>query len=182
MKTQIKADFTDVFAKLNGLEQAAKEHLPRSMAVAGGTVIRDEAKARAPVFDGSTALTSGKNKDRPPVPGLLRDAIYLAFADKRSALSIGLATYSVAWNAAKAPHGHLIEFGHWRINKIMKDKDGNWHPTKERLSAPKWVPAVPFLRPAYEAVGQRAVQAMLDRGQVRLAEIMANPESLKAYK
>ena len=45
-------------------------------------------------------------------PGQLRDAIYHVYADQLS--SDGHAVYRVSWNAKKAPHGHLIEYGHWR--------------------------------------------------------------------
>lgn len=161
----------DVQSALKGIDSFAaqlKEHLPRSMAVAGGKVIRDEAKQRAPKQS-----------------GLLAKSIYVAYADKRSKPSDGLAVYSVAWNSKTAPHGHLIEFGHWRYNKIV-----NGFPQKSRISGkksargpqnhsgpgalqkPVWVPASPFMRPAYDAVAQTSVQAMLDRGQVRLGEIM----------
>lgn len=181
MTAGIKTDFSSALAGLERLGQAGKEHLPRSMAVAGGKILRDEAKALAPVYDGSSAMASGSTVDDPRKPGQLRDAIYLAYSDSRSSPQIGQATYSVSWNAAKAPHGHLLEFGHWRINKLIKGKDG-WHPSKERLSAPKWVSAHPFLRPAYESAGQMAVKAMLDRGRVRLAEIMANPKQIETGK
>ena len=178
MTEGFKVDLSDAFAGLDALGQAAKEHLPRSMAVAGGQLLRDEAKLRAPVYDGASALASGDTVKNPRTPGQLRDAIYLAYSESRSIPQIGQATYSVSWNAAKAPHGHLLEFGHWRINKLVKGKDG-WHPTTERLPSPKWVSAIPFLRPAYEARGQDVIAAMMERGRVRLAEIMANPELLK---
>lgn len=172
----LKFDFSEAIDRLGGLAAAAKNHLPRSMCVAAGEVFRDEAKARAPVYDGGTALLGGANVKRPPVPGLLRDAIYLAFADRRSQLEAGRAVYSVAWNANKAPHGHLLEFGHWRYNQIRGS-----YPKTERLPAPKWVPASPFLRPTFDAVGQLAVAAGLARGQQRMTEILANPDLLGEY-
>lgn len=171
----IKFDFEEAFSRLDGLAEVAKEHLPRSMAVAAGTVFRDEAKARAPVFDGSTALKGGANTTKPPLPGLLREAIYLAYSDRRS--YPGRATYSVAWNAKEAPHGHLLEFGHWRYNVIH-----GGYPKETKLAEPKWVPAYPFLRPAYGAVGAIAIQAALDRGEQRLGEVLANPALLEQYK
>lgn len=176
-ETGLKVDFSEVFARLDGLAGVAKEHLPRSMAVAAGKVFRDEAKARAPIFDGSKALKGGANVARPPRPGLLRDAIYLAYSESRSLPQTGVATYSVTWNSAKAPHGHLLEFGHWRMNVIR-----GGYPRTERLENPKWVPAHPFLRPAYDAVINIAIQAGLDRGRERMAEILANPALLDQYK
>lgn len=174
----IKFDFEEAFKRLDGLAAIAKEHLPRSMLVATGKVVRDEAKARAPVESGT-----------------LREAIYLAFAEDRSLPQIGQFTYSVTWNASKAPHGHLLEFGHWRYNR--PDGKGGWmkslkpglsrgdgeasHDGPGKEPVPVWTPAHPFLRPAYDAVINIALQAGLDRGRQRMAEILANPAILEQY-
>lgn len=161
----ITFDFEEAFKRLDGLAAIAKEHLPRSMLVAAGKVVRDEAKARAPVKDGT-----------------LREAIYLAFSENRSYPEAGQFTYSVTWNAAKAPHGHLLEFGHWRTHAVYLGKDGNWYSDPKRpLDNPKWVPAHSFLRPAYDAVISIALQAGLDRGRERMAEILADPKILEQY-
>ncbi|MBV2180775.1 MAG: HK97 gp10 family phage protein [Castellaniella sp.] len=172
----IKFDFEEAFKRLDGLAEVAKQHLPRSMLVAGGKIVRDEAKARAPVFDGSTALAGGSNVENPPRPGLLQGAIYLAYSEARSVPDAGRHTYSITWNASKAPHGHLLEFGHWRYNAIQ-----GGYPKGQKLSAPKWVPAHPFLRPAYDAVINVAMQAALERGRQRMDEILANPAILEQY-
>lgn len=177
VESAIKFDMQDALKSLDALGAAAKAHLPRSMAVATGSVFRDEAKARAPVFDESTALKGGANVKRPPKPGLLSQAIYLAFSDNRSFPSEGRFVYSVSWNSAKAPHGHLLEFGHWRYNVIR-----GGYPTKERLEKPVWVAAHPFLRPAYDAARQRAIQAGMERGRERTAELLANPALLEQFK
>lgn len=152
---------------LEKLVGPARESLARSMAVAGGTVLRDEAKARAP-------RKSGK----------LASSIYLAYRDSESTGTVVM--YSVTWNSSKAPHGHLLEFGHWRYNKIV-----NGYPQKSLINGkrsgrgpqdhggpgakvpPVWVPADPFLRPAYDARGGFALQAMLQRGRERLPELLA---------
>jgi len=176
VESKISFDFGDVYKRLDGLAGAAKQHLPRSMLVAAGTVIRDEAKVRAPVFDGSTALRGGSNVTKPPQPGLLQEAIYLAYSDKRSLPEAGRHTYSVSWNAKKAPHGHLLEFGHWRLNAIQ-----GGYPKKAKLPEPKWVPAHPFLRPAYDAAISIAMQAAMDRGRERTSELLANPKLLERY-
>lgn len=129
MTARLKMDtsgWTEGLAKLSG---PFKEKLARSMAVAGGTILRDEAKQNAPVDT-----------------GLLQDSIYLAFKDDRSnGMQI---VYSVSWNSRTAPHGHLIEFGTYKMA------------------------AKPFLRPAYDHA-PRAMQAMIARGRVRLPELLA---------
>jgi len=167
VESTIKFDFEESFRRLDGLAALAKQHLPRSMAVAAGTVFRDEAKARAPL--GPT--------------GNLREAIYLAFSEDRSIPEAGYAVYSVTWNKSKAPHGHLVEFGHWQTHATYQGSDGQWYSDPKRpLANPKWVPAYPFLRPAYDAMAQIALRAAMERGEERLGEILANPAALEQYQ
>ena len=164
---QAKTDFSGALAGLERLKGAARESLARSMAVAGGKVLRDEAKLLAP-----------------KETGLLESAIYLAYKEKKS--SSRQQVYSVTWNAKKAPHGHLIEFGHWRYNKIINGypqkslreglKRGNGpqdHTGAGALEHPVWESAHPFLRPALDSAGERAKAAMIERGKQRLPELLA---------
>lgn len=74
--------------------------------------------------------------------GLLYRAIYRVYAKDKSTET--RKTYEISWNKAKAPHGHLIEFGHSRA------------------------PAYPFIRPAFDRVNE-AIEA----GKARMAERMA---------
>lgn len=143
----------DGLAKLSG---PLRESLASSMAVAGGQVLRDEAKLQAPVESGG-----------------LRDAIYLARKDKSTPEQI---VYSVTWNSRKAPHGHLLEFGHWQPFKVVKLPNGDWITTSTLLASPKWTPAKPFLRPAFSTMGKAAQKAMIERGRVRLAELLAGAD------
>jgi Bacteriophage protein of unknown function (DUF646). len=170
---QAKTDFSSALAGLDRLAGAARVSLARSMAVAGGKVLRDEAKLLAPV-------ESGK----------LRDAIYLAYKQNKS--SSRQQVYSVSWNASHlggAPHGHLIEFGHWRYNKIIHGypqkslkpglKKGHGpqdHVPPGALETPVWVPAHPFLRPAFDSASDRARAAMIERGRQRLPELLAGKD------
>ena len=164
VESAIKVDFESAFKALDAMAEAAKKHLPRSMAVAAGKVFRDEAAARAP--QGPTSN--------------LREAIYLAFSDSRSVPVDGLVVYSVTWNKIKAPHGHLIEFGHWQTHATYIGSDGQWYSDRRRpLANPKWIPAHPFLRPAYDSMVQIAMQAAVKRGRERMAEILADPTSLE---
>lgn len=154
MSIEAKADLSVVFDGLDKLGSSIKYSLARSMAVAGGKVVRDEARARAPRRDMST----------------LANAIYLAYRDGLS--TEARVVYSVTWNSRKAPHGHLIEFGHWRINKVERQPDGTWLFSRERLPEPVWVPAHSFLRPALDATRGTMVQAMIQRGRERLPELL----------
>ena len=146
MPVNASVDLSSVLAGLGRLS-GVSESLARSMAVAAGQAVRDEAKARAPVDTGK-----------------LKGALYLAYSDRRSREST--VVYSVTWNSKKAPHGHLLEFGHWQTHAMYKGRDG------ATLAHPKWVPARPFLRPAYEVVAPRMAQIMVDRGRERLPELL----------
>ena len=149
----VKFDVSSIFKGLDRLQEQ-KTSLARSMAVAAGKVIRDEAKVRAPVESGR-----------------LRESIYLAYQDGKSTKD--RVVYRVSWNSKTAPHGHLVEFGHWHTNAVYVGTDGQWHGSHHRIQA-RWVPAHPFLRPAIEATRERAREAMLARGRERFAELMAH--------
>ncbi len=80
--------------------------------------------------------------------GNLRNAIYHAFSEDNS--DEHQATYHISWNHKKAPHGHLVEFGHLQRYQVMYDqRTGTFWTDKTRpLPQPKQVPAAPFVRPA----------------------------------
>lgn len=157
------ADFGAVQEALSRLSGPLRESLARSMAVAGGKVLRDEAKLRAPV---------GTEEGGSIHPGALRDAIYLAHKDANSTASQQV--YSVTWNSKKAPHGHLLEFGHWQPYVVRKVPGRGYYTTKVKKDVPTWTPAYPFLRPALDSAGARAKVAMIERGKQRLPELLAN--------
>jgi len=143
MTITAKVDASSALAGLDALTGELRVSLARSMAVAGGQVIRDEARVRAP-----------------EQTGRLKSSIYLAFKDGQS--TDDRVVYSVTWNSRTAPHGHLLEFGHWQTVA--------WG---HQMATPKWVAAHPFLRPAHEATAQRAQDAMLERARERLPELIA---------
>ena len=164
-----KVDFSPWDRALDLLTGPMKVSLARSMAVAGGKVLRDEAKARAPV--GGDMSVTARLPGESATPGRLRSAIYLAYKPAQS--TDNLQVYSVSWNHKIAPHGHLLEFGHWQTNVTYQGADGEWYSNPDlKLAQPKWIPAEPFLRPALDAAGQRALQAMLDRGKERWPELL----------
>ena len=151
--TRAVVDFSEWERGLANLAGPIRVQLARSMGVAGGQVIRDVAKIYAPVKQ-----------------GLLRDAIYLAYRDAYS--DDTKITYSISWNAKRAPHGHLIEFGHWQTNAMYQGRDGKWY-VGAPLTKPKWVAAHPFLRPALDGSTAMARNAMMARGRERLPELLA---------
>lgn len=75
----------------------------------------------------------------PTKTGKLRQAIYQAFSEANS--GPGHATYHVSWNVRKAPHGHLVEFGHIQRYVTYIGKDGNYYTAKRPESRGKPRPA-----------------------------------------
>lgn len=159
----------DTSGWLRGLDKLVgpmRTKLARSMAVAGGTVLRDEAERWVPVGTAANGSIT---------PGLLKSALYLAYKEGRS--NDEQVTYSVSWNAKKAPHGHLQEFGHWQTYKVVQLPNGDWFTdVTEPLASPRFVEAKPFLRPAYHVARGKALQAMAERGRQRLPELLAGDE------
>lgn len=170
MSIQTKTDFSSALAGLDKLTGPLKTKVARSMAVAAGKVFRDEAKRRAPVGD------QGPDEGISPYPGATREAIYLAYREGQT--TEDKVVYSISWNSKIAPHAHWQEFGHWRVNELVPIGTGGlWVATKERLETPKWVPAQPFMRPALESMRQVAAQAAIERGKVRMAELLSGKDS-----
>jgi len=90
--------------------------------------------------------------------GNLQRAIYQAYSKDRS--QGGKEVYHISWNARKAPHGHLVEFGYLQRYQVVKDRrTGKWITIKsKRLSTPKQVPPKAFVRRA-QAQMPAALQA-----------------------
>lgn len=127
---------------------------------------RPAAQAMAQVLYDQVKANVGRLRRR---TGNLAASIYQAYSASNS--RPGVAAYHVSWNAKKAPHGHLVEFGHLQRYEISFDRDSNRFIThKDRpLAAPKHVAARPFIRPAM-GHAQRA----LDAGRGRyFAELQA---------
>src|SRR5574337_746439 len=152
-----KTDLSSVQAGLAKLAGPLRESLARSMAVAGGKVLRDEAKLLAPV---------GTEEGGSIHPGALRNAIYMAFKDSGSTGKD--IRYSVSWNAKKAPHGHLVEFGHWQPYVVAKIPGGYRRITvtrsaTARISSSLWVIKMIDL-PSLTSVFKIAINSSISAG------------------
>ncbi len=148
---------SDLDVMLKELEGPILEQVLRSGARAGALVLYDELKVRTLTFKESR--------------GTIHNAIYHWFDEKRSTAT--RKTYMVGVNKSKAPHWHNVEYGHWRVNVVFRDKaTGGIIPTRTRLPAPKWVPASPYLRPAWDARRDDALRAIGQRMRVRIQELL----------
>lgn len=155
--------------QVDELEQAVAEAVRPAAAVAG-QVIYAEVKRNV--------RSMGR------ITGNLDSAIYLAYSESES-IPGQLAVYHVSWNSKKAPHGHLLEYGHLQRYVVYIDKTGLWRtairpamrgqPKPKRKAAqsvknayyvplaggPRQVGARPFLRPAV-SVFDDALSAAID--------------------
>lgn len=177
MARQTRVDMDEVFAGLN-LLASSKESIARSMGVAMGQAVRDEAIVRAPVLKPGNEGTDGQT------PGLLRDAMYVAYDKRRNVLNPNAYRYTVSWNAAKAPHGHLEEFGHWMPYEYAFTFGGLYYtPLVDKPKRGKakgvplqgqgiWVEAHPFLGPAFDAKLSTLLDIAQTAGAAKLAEVM----------
>lgn len=108
--------------------------------------------------------------------GNLAGAIYQAYSEENS--GPGKATYHISWNASKAPHGGLVEYGHIQRYAVNLAKDGKWYtlvkpsmrgkpkPKRNasqaekdayyvlRKGGPRQIAAQPFIRPAFYRQGE----------------------------
>ncbi|UXC38284.1 HK97 gp10 family phage protein [Cupriavidus gilardii] len=160
----------DLAADLDQLEDRLVKEVVRPIARAGALVFYEEARRLVPVYKGEPVIRANGTKMK---PGQLRDAIYHVYSESES--TNVRAAYQVSWNAAKAPHGHLVEYGHWRVNKLVKTPTG-WMATTERLAAPVRVPGVAFMRRAGDRA-EAAIEAMRRRAAEKVAEVLSGDNS-----
>lgn len=128
----------DMSAFENDMEQLAEraEKAVRPAAQAGAQVLYDRAKTNVAALGRKT--------------GNLSSSIYQAYSANNSNES--KAVYHISWNATKAPHGHLVEWGYIkRWQSIMIN--GKWVTLKNRpLATPVQVPGKAFIRRAKDAL------------------------------
>jgi len=116
---------------------AAAEDARRPAAQAGAQVLYEEVERNVAGIGRKT--------------GRLAASIYQKFSPEKSAK--GSAVYNISWNAAKAPHGHLVEYGYLQRYRYRPDGMG------------------PMVRPGMDGrkkPGRRASQAEKDAYYVTL--------------
>ena len=137
----VKFDPSRINARLAAVEAAVKQNV-RPAAQGGMQVYYDEVHTRVPVSAEAHIFTSRRSKGGAVgqkylyYPGDLKRAIYQKYADDHSTAT--RAVYRLSWRKGRAggvPYGYMVEYG-----------------------TAKWK-GKPFLRPAYEAKKQAALDA-----------------------
>ena len=141
----IKFDPALLNQKLDGMGAAALSAV-RPAAQAGAQVLYDEVNVNVSKIKKKT--------------GNLASSIYQVFSKDNS--NEKLSTYHISWNAKKAPHGFLVEYGHMMTRKAYIGSDGKWYTSKVKIE-PKKVGARPFLRPAFDTKRLAALEAAVSR-------------------
>ncbi|GGX32790.1 hypothetical protein GCM10007242_44680 [Pigmentiphaga litoralis] len=141
----------DLKAQLEQFAENVRTEVLRPTVYAAARVLYDEVRIRVPVDEGT-----------------LYGAVYHWHSEKES--TAGRVVYYVGVNKKKAPHWHLVEFGHYRTNELVR-VNGRWMATTRRLETPVWVPAYPYIRPSYDAKIGAALQSALDRAGEKIEEI-----------
>ena len=142
----IRVDLASLAAQLDADAQAC-EDAARPAAQAGAQVLYEAVQRNVARIRRRT--------------GNLASSIYQAYSQDNS--GAGRATYHVSWNARKAPHGHLVEWGHLQRYLVTVDDRGRWITHKDKpLAAPIQIPGRPFIRPAMAQMSQ-AEAAMRER-------------------
>lgn len=106
-----------------GLDAAELDDLLDELGDAAETAARPAAQAATQVLYAEVKKNVGKLGK---VTGNLDRSIYQAYSQENS--RPGVATYHISWNARKAPHGHLVEYGHIQRYKYYRGNDGKIRP------------------------------------------------------
>jgi HK97 gp10 family phage protein len=162
----LDVDIDDLLSSVGAMQERA-EAAARPAAQAAAQVLYDAVQANVARIKKHTG-----NLDR---------SIYQAYSIDNS--GPGRATYHISWNAKKAPHGHLVEYGHMQRYVYYQDDAGNIRPMvrpgkegtpkpKQRASqavkdayyvplegGPRLVAARPFIRPAVAKMNEAMDEA-----------------------
>ena len=154
---------TELKRAMQALPTNIARNVLRASVNAGARVVRDQARINAPV------LTKAQPKHQPP--GTLKRSIVTAYIPEKS--NAQQATYFVTVRQGKkyrgqgkhqnksqdAFYGAWVELGHHYV--APKPKNTNWKRHRHHQHATGvFVPAHPFLRPAYESKKYESVQAI----------------------
>lgn len=148
---------------MKALSANVAKNVLRGAVNAGARVVRNQARSNAPVLH--AAIPSHQP------PGTLKRSIVASFIRERS--NTNQAMYYVTVRQGKkyrgqgkrqtmsqdAYYGAWVELGHYFVGHRAQNTTWENH-RKAQMSRGVYVPAHPFLRPAYEARKQESVEAM----------------------
>ena len=128
----VEVNSDELLANLRMFATDVVPKLCRPAAQAGAQVFYDEVRSRVAALGDKPEQAAAEAGVRVGTGNLLR-AIYQAYSEDKSVG--GKKAYVISWRTGRAkkgaggltiaPHGHLVEFGHWRKYKVYK-RNGRW--------------------------------------------------------
>ena len=166
------------------LTVAVRKRIAIGMVAKGATWIKNEAKLLAPEWTGPV-------EEGHPPPGALKDAIYAArlvreCTDDREAWVIGVRA-GKAFQTAKRGKGTVnidayyaswVEYGHY--TRTAKGSTKSAKAAGRALGVASWIPAHPYMRPAFDHGRTAAFNAMQAYFESNLAAATTGLRILKA--
>mgnify|MGYP000466218330 CR=1 FL=1 len=155
----------DAEASLNKFISNIREKALRSATYAGAKILYEELSRRVQTV--TPNLYEAKT-------GQLERAIYHWHDDKKSGANKQV--YAIGVNKVKAPHWHLIEYGHWQIYTVYQGSDGKYYTMKVNGQPvmsrnPTRVQAYPYIRPTWDSTGAKALEAVKNKMSDKLKEL-----------
>jgi len=131
----------DLQAQLQAFSDNFVNDVLRPAAYAAATVLYDEMRLRVPEKTGA-----------------LKASIY-RWREKQDN---NRAIFYVGVNKRKAPHWHLIEYGHYQIYRVYWNAEvQDWRTIRQLLPTPIFSPARPYVRPTFDAKYKTAIDTAM---------------------
>lgn len=184
-------DLAAYIRELHALPKAIRDRVAKGAVATGASVIRKEAVQRAPIY-------TGKVQAGHPPPGTLKRAIYqtrlVEFCDATTEVwKVDVRRGSTARSTRGKNKGQRnlgqdayyamwVEYGHYTRTPSKKNVIGSRSARQKMgidFGSVRWVPAQPYMRPAFEAKKNAAVQSIQQYLRERLPDAT---EALKFIK
>lgn len=160
---------SDLNAALAMLPEQIAKNVLRGAVNAGASVIRKEAVRLAPVYEPGKYGVPDPRVD----PGRLKRAIFQKHAPERSSITAQTVIIGVRKGKSErakqrggrtvnldAYYAKWVEFGHWYVPPRKPGYTRKMHRARYATPPGLYVPARPFMRPAFEAKKGDAIKAI----------------------
>lgn len=154
--------FAEAMAELRKMPAAIQSKILKGATATAASVFRKEAILRAPMYTGE--ISAGH-----PPPGTLKKAIYQARMSYACTSTTEVWKVGVRFGKGKATkkgvsldayYASWVENGHYA--RGPKGQSRASAKKAQKVGDVRWVPAHPFMRPAFETQKQAAVKAFAD--------------------
>lgn len=151
---------------LAAFSEMVQQQALRSAARAGALVIYNEMRLRAAGADGGPNVGTGR---------LVRSIFH--WHDDKASIN-GKQVYLIGPNKRTAPHWFNVEYGHFRVNVVIRLPNGQFKATPQRLQKAEFVPPYSYIRTTWDAKKSQVAPAMLRRLAERIDELRSEVASV----